>query len=56
MSILINRSPSSPFKMKRGLRQRDPISPFSFMLVGEVFNKIVEKAKDLNLLEVVDIR
>ena len=51
MSILVNGSPSAPFKMNRGLRQGDPLSPFLFVLVGEVFNKMVEKAKSLNLVE-----
>ena len=51
MSILVNGSLIAPFKMYYGLRQGDPLSPFLFVLVGEVFNKMVEKAKGLNLVE-----
>nr|XP_025625994.1 uncharacterized protein LOC112718452 [Arachis hypogaea] len=28
ISIMVNRSPSKPFKMERGLRQGDTLSPF----------------------------
>ncbi|XP_016192158.1 uncharacterized protein LOC107633037 [Arachis ipaensis] len=44
MSILVNGSPSKPFKMERGLRQGDPLSPFLFVLVVDVLHKMVEKA------------
>ncbi|XP_072063929.1 uncharacterized protein [Arachis hypogaea] len=44
MSVLINGSPSKPFKMERELRQGDPLSPFLFVLVIDVLHRMVGEA------------
>lgn len=35
ISIMINGSPYEPFKLKKGIRQGDPISPFLFTIISE---------------------
>ena len=47
VSAIVNGSPCPPFKMHRGLQQRDLLSLFLFLLVIEIFNKLVSKAKEL---------
>ncbi|XP_016168620.1 uncharacterized protein LOC107611179 [Arachis ipaensis] len=44
MSVLINGSPTKPFKMERGLRQSDPLSPFLFVLVVDVLHRMIGEA------------
>ncbi|XP_016162179.1 uncharacterized protein LOC107604964 [Arachis ipaensis] len=44
MSVLINGSLSKPFKMERGLRQGDPLSPFLFVLVVDVLHRMIGEA------------
>ncbi|XP_072090535.1 secreted RxLR effector protein 78-like [Arachis hypogaea] len=44
MSVLINGSPSKPFKMEQGLRQGDPLSPFLFVLVVDVLHRMIGEA------------
>ncbi|GAU24019.1 hypothetical protein TSUD_328220 [Trifolium subterraneum] len=49
MSILVNGSPTEDFKVGRGLRQGDPLSPFLFLIVAEglasMMNKVVDVGK-----------
>ncbi|XP_015969771.1 uncharacterized protein LOC107493198 [Arachis duranensis] len=44
MSVLINGSPSKPFKMEKGLRKGDPLSPFLFVLVVDVLHRMIGEA------------
>ena len=55
MSILLNGSPLKPFKMEKGLRQGDPLSPYLFILVSEALVHIFKKAHQMNLIQAVDI-
>jgi len=47
ISIIVNGAPSKPFRMGRGLRQGDPLSPFLFVLMTEVLNQMLHKALSL---------
>lgn len=43
-NVLVNGSPSGEFQLTRGLRQRDPLSPFLYLAVAEGFNVLMMKA------------
>ena len=43
-SVLINGSSIGFFSSTRGLRQRDPLSPYLFVLGMEVFSLLINKA------------
>ncbi|XP_070677505.1 uncharacterized protein [Malus domestica] len=54
-AILLNGQPGKRFAPSRGLRQGDPLSPFLFLLVGEVFSRLIQKAVHDKLLDGVQL-
>nr|GEW40045.1 zinc finger, CCHC-type [Tanacetum cinerariifolium] len=50
-SILVNGSPTSEFEMLKGLRQRDPMSLFLFILAMEGLHAMVSKAENTGLFK-----
>eukprot|EP00253_Pinus_taeda_P009835 PITA_09835 len=43
-SVLLNGSPSMPFRSSRGIRQGDPLSPFIFILMAEGLSRLLHHA------------
>ncbi|XP_058726432.1 uncharacterized protein LOC131597777 [Vicia villosa] len=44
MSVMVNGSTTKEFKVEKGLRQGDPISPFLFVIVAEGLKGLVNRA------------
>ncbi|GJU73335.1 putative RNA-directed DNA polymerase, eukaryota, reverse transcriptase zinc-binding domain protein [Tanacetum coccineum] len=54
-SVLINGSPTKEFKVERGLRQGDPLSPFLFILAIEALNVVMLEAKNKNIFKGIEV-
>ncbi|KAB2626048.1 hypothetical protein D8674_017708 [Pyrus ussuriensis x Pyrus communis] len=54
-AVLLNGQAGKSFVPSRGLRQGDPLSPYLFILVGEVLSKLIQGAVDQGRLEGVKI-
>jgi hypothetical protein len=55
MSVLVNESPTDEFKMKRGLHQGDPLSPFLFLLAAEGLNVMMKVVVEKGLFQGYDM-
>lgn len=54
-SVIVNGSPTSEAIIERGLRQGDPIYPFLFILIIEVFSKMIKKAINVGVVKGIKI-
>lgn len=50
-SVLLDGVAGKQFHYKRGVRQGDPLSPLLFVMVANILQSIINKAKDLGLLK-----
>ena len=49
-SVLINGSPADFFGSSRGLRQGDPLSPMLFLIMMEVFSRMLRRVEGADLI------
>lgn len=55
VSVLVNGSPTSEFRMEKGIRQGDPIAPFLFLVVAEGLSGILRQTVSLNIFKPLKI-
>ncbi|WOL16957.1 hypothetical protein Cni_G25745 [Canna indica] len=53
-AIMINGIPSKWFRHKKGLRQGDPLSPYLFLLVADIFSRMMRKVNSEGLISGID--
>nr|GEV01459.1 putative RNA-directed DNA polymerase, eukaryota, reverse transcriptase zinc-binding domain protein [Tanacetum cinerariifolium] len=54
-SVLVNGSPTKEFKIEKGLRQGDPLSPFLFLIAVKALHVSLQEAKSKNLFEGIKV-
>nr|GEW65422.1 cysteine-rich receptor-like protein kinase [Tanacetum cinerariifolium] len=54
-SVLVNGSLIKEFKIEKGLRQGDPLSPFLFIITVEAIHVSLQEAKSKNLFEGIKV-
>lgn len=54
-SVLVNGRPAEEFKLERGIRQGDPLSPYLFILYDEVLSNLIRSAEERNALHGIRI-
>jgi hypothetical protein len=55
-TVLVNGSPAEEFPLKWGLRQVEPLSPFSFLVAAEGFHVIMEDLVNNNIFTGYKVR
>ena len=45
-SILLNGYPGDFYSLKRGLRQKDPLSPYLFVICAEDLSTLIQREED----------
>jgi len=55
MSVLVNESSTKEFSPNKGLRQRDPLAPFLFLIKVEGLVRVSRKAIEKKLLEDLEV-
>ena len=51
VSVLVNGSPTEEFKLERGLRQGDPLSPFLFLIAAEGLHVMMNSVMEQGMFE-----
>ncbi|GAU48001.1 hypothetical protein TSUD_404780 [Trifolium subterraneum] len=51
LAVLVNGCPTEEINIQRGLKQGDPLAPFSFLLVVEVLNATISRAEEIGMFK-----
>lgn len=54
-NVLVNVNPSGEFKLERGLRQGNLLSPFLYLIVAEGLDILIERVVEVGLLEAAEL-